>query len=136
MKDAIHTQAVIMLSEAVMHIACFVSVTFKTWVKHLQFRWRLLVVLVSTYKQITQKPADFTYLFIHHHTLHNVTKWSINMIRASIVICNFIKQLVQANSIFKPYIHSKEHAYLQLLWQSYTLWNRATLLSVLTNSQN
>ena len=48
------------------------------------------------------------------------------------LLCIFL----QENSIFKRYINSNEHAYLQFLWQSYVLWNRATLLSVLINSHN
>jgi len=47
-----------------------------------------------------------------------------------------VRQSVHATSIFKHNINSNEHAYLQLLWQRYVHWNRATLLSVLRNSQN
>ena len=68
------------------------GVPFGYWAVHRQFRLRLTVVLLSSSKQITQQPPDFTFLTIHHHPiLKHITKWSLiinNMIRTSTVICH------------------------------------------------
>ena len=94
---------------------------------------------IQHFKTITPHPPDINFLLIHYHPiLQHLTKLSLNIknIRTFKVICHFVKKLVHANSTFKPYINSKERAYLQFLWQSYVVWNRATLESVSINSHN
>jgi len=94
---------------------------------------------IQYFKTNTPHQPDINFLSIHYHTiLQHLTKLSLNIknIRTFKVICHFVKKLVHANSTFKPYINSKERAYLQFLWQSYVVWNRATLESVSINSHN
>jgi hypothetical protein len=91
------------------------------------------------FQKIKKQSPEFSFLSFHYRQIiRHVKKRSlcINNVIKTYSNVTFLRQLVHANSVFKPYVSSNEHAYLQLLWSSYVVWNRATLQSALINSPN
>jgi hypothetical protein len=79
MKDPIHTTEEAW-NYGELKLSCvfllFGGAPFEYWAEHRQFRLRLTVGLLSTFKQITQQPHNFAFYLIRYHPiLKHVTKW-------------------------------------------------------------